>query len=132
MTSPVWVDRTALEILHDESVVRDGGPPGLRDEGLLESALNRAKNALAYGNEDIVELAALYAGGIAQNHPVVDGNKRSAFLACVIFLELNGYRFVAGEADAALKVLALAGGDIDEHQFADWLRSVVEKMEEGE
>ena len=126
MTEPVWVNRQALEILHDESIARDGGVAGLRDNGLLESALARPRNAFHYGTDDICSLASLYAGGIAQNHPFVDGNKRAAFLACVIFIEMNGFRFVAGEADAALKVFALAGGDIDETHFADWLRENVE------
>ncbi|MAP95704.1 MAG: type II toxin-antitoxin system death-on-curing family toxin [Ponticaulis sp.] len=126
MTEPNWVNRRALEILHDESIARDGGAAGLRDEGLLESALARPVNAFHYGTEDLCTLASLYADGIAQNHPFVDGNKRAAFLTCVIFLEINGLSFIAGEADAALKVFALAGGDIDEHIFADWLRNNVQ------
>lgn len=126
MTEPIWVNREALEILHDESIARDGEAAGLRDPGLLDSAMARPLNAYHYGTENICDLAALYASGIAQNHPFVDGNKRAAFLACAIFIEMNGFRFIAGEADAALKVLSLAGGDIDETHFADWLRENVE------
>lgn len=118
-----WIDRRALELLHDESIAEHGGAAGLRDEGLLESALARARNLAAYGDPDVAELAAAYGAGLAQNHPFVDGNKRAAFLAVGLFLALNGCRLVATQADATLTMLALAAGEIDENAFAAWLRT---------
>ncbi len=98
-----WVDRKALELLHDESLAEHGGAPGLRDEGLLESALARPLNLAAYGRPDIADLAAAHGVGLAKNHPFVDGNKRVAFLAVGMFLALNGRRLVATQADATLR-----------------------------
>jgi death-on-curing protein len=117
-----WVDKRLLLILHDESLAEHGGAPGLRDEGLLDSALARPLNLQAYGSPDWADLAAAYAGGLAQNHPFVDGNKRAAFLAVGLFLALNGRRLTAPQADATLVMLALAAGDLDESRFSDWLR----------
>ena len=118
-----WIDRRALELLHDESIAEHGGASGLRDEGLLESALARAQNLAAYGEPDVADLAAAYGAGLAQNHPFVDGNKRAAFLAVGLFLALNGQRLVTTQADATLTMLALAAGEIDEPAFAAWLRA---------
>lgn len=118
-----WIDRRALELLHDESIAEHGGASGLRDEGLLESALARAPNLAAYGAPDFADLAAAYGAGLAQNHPFVDGNKRAAFLALGLFLALNGYRLVTTQADATLTMLSLAAGEIDESAFATWLRT---------
>ena len=120
-----WTDKGALILLHDESLAEHGGRAGLRDEGLLESALNKPLNLLAYGEPDFAELAASYATGLAKNHPFVEGNKRAAFLAVGMFLYLNGYRLQATQADATLTVLGLAAGDISEAAFADWLRRCV-------
>jgi death-on-curing protein len=120
-----WIDKGALILLHDESLAEHGGRAGLRDEGLLESALNKPLNLLAYGEPDFAELAASYATGLAKNHPFVDGNKRAAFLAVGMFLYLNGYRLQATQADATLTVLGLAAGDISEAAFAEWLRRCV-------
>ena len=117
-----WIDRQALCLLHDESLAEHGGSSGLRDEGLLESALARPRNLAAYGEPDIADLAASYAVGLAKNHPFVDGNKRAAFLAVGLFLALNGYRLVSSQADATLTMLAVAAGDIDEPTFAAWIR----------
>lgn len=117
-----WVDKGALVLLHDESLAEHGGRAGLRDEGLLDSALNKPLNLLAYGEPDFAALAASYASGLAKNHPFVDGNKRAAFLAVGMFLYLNGYRLQATQADATLTVLGLAAGDISEASFAEWLR----------
>ena len=117
-----WIDRQALRLLHDESLAQHGGSSGLRDEGLLESALARPRNLAAYGEPDIADLAASYAVGLAKNHPFVDGNKRAAFLAVGLFLALNGYRLVSSQADATLTMLAVAAGDIDEPTFAAWIR----------
>ena len=118
----VWVSKEALLLLHDESLSEHGGRAGLRDPGLLDSALNRPLNLLAYGEPDFADLAASYAVGLAKNHAFVDGNKRAAFLAVGLFLYLNGYRLRATQADATLTMLAVASGDITEAEFAAWLR----------
>jgi death-on-curing protein len=118
-----WIDRRALELLHDESLAEHGGASGLRDEGLLESALARPLNLVAYGRPDVADLAASYGVGLAKNHPFVDGNKRAAFLAVGLFLALNGRRLVAGQADATLTMLAVAAGQMDAAAFARWLRA---------
>ena len=122
-----WVDKRALLLLHDESLTEHGGAAGLRDEGLLESALARPVNLAAYGEPDYADLAAAYASGLAKNHPFVDGNKRAAFLAVGLFLALNGYRLAADEAEATLTMLALAAGEIKEKAFAQWLRGQGER-----
>lgn len=118
-----FLSRRALELLHDESLAEHGGRPGLRDEGLLESALARPHQLLAYGQPDLAALAAAYAFGLARNHAFVDGNKRAAFLATGLFLGLNGHRLMTTQADATLTMLALAAGDLSEDEFAHWLRS---------
>ena len=117
-----WVDKQALLLLHDESLAEHGGSAGIRDEGLLESALARPLNLEAYSKPDFADLAASYAIGLAKNHPFVDGNKRAAFLATGLFLFLNGYRLRAAQADATLTMLDVAAGDVDEAAFAAWLR----------
>ncbi|MDP2075429.1 type II toxin-antitoxin system death-on-curing family toxin [Hydrogenophaga sp.] len=117
-----WIDKGALVLLHDESLAEHGGRAGLRDVGLLDSALNKPLNLLAYGEPDFADLAASYASGLAKNHPFVDGNKRAAFLAVGMFLYLNGYRLQTSQADATLTVLGLAAGEISESDFATWLR----------
>ena len=117
-----WIERRALELLHDESLATHGGASGLRDEGLLESALARPLNLAAYGSPEVWELAASYGVGLAKNHAFVDGNKRAAFLAVGMFLALNGYRLTALQADATLTMLAVAVGQMDEATSARWLR----------
>ena len=117
-----WIDKRALILLHDESLAEHGGSSGLRDEGLLESALSRAQNLAAYGSPDVADLAAAYAYGIAKNHPFVDGNKRAAFLAAGVFLHLNGMRLTASQAEATVAMFTLAAGDLDEASFAEWIR----------
>ena len=121
-----WVNRQALLLLHAESLAEHGGATGLRDAGLLDSALARAQNLAAYGQSnggpDHAQLAAAYGFGLAKNHAFVDGNKRAAFLATGLFLALNGYRLKTTQADATLMVLALAAGEIDETAFATWIR----------
>lgn len=118
-----WVDRRLLVTLHDESLSEHGGVSGLRDEGLLESALARPLNLVAYGEPDFADLAAAYGIGLAKNHPFVDGNKRAAFLAVGLFLRLNGRRLVASQADALITMVGVASGEIDDLRFAGWLRS---------
>lgn len=117
-----WIDKGALVLLHDESLAEHGGRAGLRDEGLLDSALSKPLNLLAYGEPDFADLAASYASGLAKNHPFVDGNKRAAFLAVGMFLYLNGYRLQTSQAEATLTVLGLAAGEVSESDFATWLR----------
>jgi death-on-curing protein len=121
-----WIDRRALLLLHDESIAEHGGASGIRDEGLLDSALARPLNLVAYGSPDWAELAASYGVGLAKNHPFVDGNKRAAFLAVGLFLALNGRRLVATQAEATMTMLAVAAGSLDEPNFAAWLRSHTE------
>jgi death-on-curing protein len=120
-----WVDRKLLVLLHDESLAMHGGASGIRDEGLLESAVARAANLASDGEPDLADLAACYAFGLAKNHPFVDGNKRAAFLSVGLFLGLNGYRLTASQAEATVAVFGLAAGDIDEPTFAGWLRERV-------
>lgn len=117
-----WVNRVALELLHEESLAEHGGPTGLRDEGLLESALARPPNLAAYGKPDWAELAACYGVGLAKNHPFLDGNKRAAFLAVGLFLALNGRRLTATQAEATLVMIDVAAGAIDEAGLARWIR----------
>ena len=122
-----WVDRRALELLHDESLATHGGAGGLRDEGLFESARARPLHLAAYGSPNVWDLAASYGIGLAKNHPFVDGNKRTAFLAVGMFLVLNGWRLTAPQADATLTMLAVASGQMDETTFARWLRQHSQK-----
>ncbi len=122
-----WVDKQLLMILHDESLAMHGGASGIRDEGLLDSALNRAPNLAHYGTPDFADLAAAYAVGLAKNHAFVDGNKRAAFLSVGLFLGMNGYKLKATQVDATLTMLALAGGEMTEEAFASWLRQHVAK-----
>ena len=117
-----WLNRQALLLLHDESLAEHGGATGIRDEGLLDSALTRPRNLALYQNPDAASLAASYAMGLAKNHVFVDDNKRAAFLAVGLFLGLNGHRLRVSQVDATLAVRALAAGEMDEAAFADWLR----------
>jgi death on curing protein len=121
-----WIDRRALELLHDESIAEHGGASGLRDEGLLESALARPLNLAGYGEPDVAELAASYGVGLAKNHPFVDGKKRAAFLSVGLFLTLNGKRLVTTQAEATMTMLNVAAGTLDEAGFAQWLRQNME------
>ncbi len=118
-----WIDKRLLVILHDESLAEHGGASGIRDEGLLDSALARPLNLLAHGEPDLAELASAYGVGLAKNNAFVDGNKRVAFLAVGLFLALNGYRLVVSQADATLAVLAVASSEMDEAAFALWIRA---------
>jgi death-on-curing protein len=117
-----WIDKGALLALHGESLAEHGGAAGMRDEGLLDSALARPLNLAAYGEPTLAELAACYGVGVAKNHAFVDGNKRAAFLSVGLFLAVNGHRLVATQADATLAMLAVASGEVTEAQFADWIR----------
>jgi len=118
-----WIDKQLLVMLHDESLAMHGGASGVRDEGLFESALNRAANLALYGKPDFAQLAAAYGVGLAKNHAFVDGNKRVAFLSVGLFLGLNGYKLKATQVDATLIMLAVAGGEMNEVDFANWIRA---------
>ena len=121
MSEPVWLLESAVLIAHELTLSVHGGGAGIRDQGLLESALARPQNLFEYGEPGIFELAAAYTGGIVQNHPFIDGNKRTGFLAGAAFLELNGFQFLADESEATQIVLALASGRLTEQQLAEWL-----------
>ena len=122
----VWLSRRIVLAIHDEQLAAHGGATGVRDEGLLESALARPLNRAGYGDPDTAELAALYAIAIARNHPFVDGNKRTAFGALVLFLSLNGLELEAPEVDAAVIALRMAAGDIADTDFTAWVRAHAE------
>ncbi len=123
---PVWVDKRALLLLHKESLAQFGGADGLRDEGLLDSALARPVNKHSYECcNDLTALAAAYGFGLARNHPFVDGNKRAAFLAVGVFLAMNGQRLTATPVEAIEAILALAAGSLEEARFADWIKAHV-------
>ena len=117
-----WISKPALLLLHAESLAEHGGSPGIRDEGLLDSALARPQNPVAYGQPDVAALAASYGWGIARNPPFIDGNKRAALLSIGLFLHLNGWRLTASQADTTRTMLALAAGELPEDALADWLR----------
>ncbi len=129
MTEPFWLSRQAIEIIHDEQLVEHGGAGGIRDAGLLESALARPRNLFAYGEADILVLAAAYVAGIVRNHPFVDGNKRTGFLAAYSFLAVNGLELDAPEAEAVVMTLGLASGEMPEQGFAAWLRDRTQRSE---
>ena len=122
---PKWLGVDAVLVMHEESLAEHGGGAGVRDLGLLESALARPRNAWSFGQDDLVALGALYASGIMRNHPFVDGNKRTGFLAAYSFLYVNGVEIVAEEAEVVVQCLSLAAGDIGEAEFAAWLRENV-------
>lgn len=122
MKEPVWVDAGDALAIHAQLLARHGGATGVRDQGLLESALARPRQQFAYASPNMTDMAAAYTAGIVQNHPFVDGNKRTGFVVGVLFLELNGFEFTASEAEAAQAVLELAAGTIDETGFALFIK----------
>jgi death-on-curing protein len=125
---PVWIDERDAVALHDRLLALEGGAAGLRDKGLLQSALARPQQLRAYrAGADVIQIAAAYTAGIIRDHPFIDGNKRTGFVVGVLFLELNGYRFLASEEDAAEAVLSLAAGRIGEEAFAAWMRANVKR-----
>lgn len=117
-----WLPREVLIAVHEEQLAEHGGAVGLRDEGLFDSALARPQQLANYGEPDAADLAAAYAFGLLRNHPLIDGNKRTGYVAAELFLALNGYAMTASDQSATLTTLSLAAGDIDEATFADWLR----------
>jgi death on curing protein len=122
MSEPIWLDVEILIDLHAEQLALFGGPDGIRDQGMLESALGRPVNKFSYGEDDLAALAAAYAFGIARNHPFVDGNKRAAFGALIVFLGLNDMDFRVSPESATAIILALAAGEVSEESLARWIR----------
>lgn len=122
MSEPRWLTSAQVIRIHAEQLAIFGGPPGLRDAGMLESALGRPLNKWTYGEADLAVLAAAYAYGIARNHPFVDGNKRAAFMAMIVFLRKNRIGFAPPEAQATEAILGLAAGEIEEEGLARWIR----------
>ena len=122
MSEPVWVRQDVVLAMHEEALKLHGGPEGVRDMGLLESALARPKNLLAYSEQptSLAKLAAAHAKGIVANHPFVDGNKRTALLVSFAFLDVNGHEVTASQEDAFLTILGLAAGEISEGELALW------------
>ena len=124
ISEPEWVEREVVNAAHDLSIAEHGGASGLRDEGLLLSALDRPKNPHHYeGVADIPLLAATYAVGLAKNHPFADGNKRTAFIVCAAFLLRNGMRLTADQVDSTTTMLAVASGEMEIDALADWIRA---------
>jgi death-on-curing protein len=119
----VWLSQQLVLAIHDEQLAEHGGATGVRDDGLLESALARPLNRASYGEPDVAELAAVYATAIVRNPPFVDGNKRTGFAALVMFLALNGAEFEPPEIDATMAILRLAAGDTTDDEFIAWVRS---------
>jgi len=123
MTEPEWLEQEAVEVLHDKSLALHGGAAGVRDAGLLDSALQRPINRFHYeGVTDIAALAATYAVAISGNHPFIDGNKRAAFQAMALFLRINGYRLKVDPAEATAAIYALAAGQLDLERLSEWVR----------
>ena len=119
----VWIATSVAEAVHAEQLAEHGGAAGLRDAGALASAMDRARNLAAYGEPDVAALAAAYAFGIARNHPFTDGNKRSAAVISETFLTLNGHSLDVRDAELVVVFLALAAGELSEHELADWFRA---------
>jgi death on curing protein len=122
MSARVWIDRAVLLAVHDEQLLEHGGAPGTRDIGLFESAIARPQQLAHCESPDAADLAAAYAIGIARNHPFVDGNKRTAFVAAELLLALNGMALNVDDGACVLTMLAVAAGQMDEATFARWLR----------
>ena len=123
-----WVARSVVLAVHEEQIAEHGGTQGIRDIGLLESALARPQNLAAYGEPDLAAMAAAYAFGIARNHPFLDGNKRTSYVVTLIFLRLNGFDVHADEATRFETWMSLAAGELTEESLTEWLRSSLVKI----
>lgn len=122
MSEPLWLSLELVLAIHNELIAEFGGPEGVRDEGALDAALSRPRNRWHYERSDLPALAAAYAFGIAKNHPFIDGNKRTAFVALTTFLGLNEIDFSAPEPEAVVMMLGVAAGEFDEESLSRWLR----------
>ena len=121
MTEPTWVDLEVVLAIHDEQLAEHGGQAGVRDRGLLESAMARPQNRFVYGEHSLARLAASYAFGISRNHPFLDGNKRTSLVVAELFLDLSGFALTATDPECVATFLQLAAGDRTEEQLADWI-----------
>ena len=119
----VWIEHALIHAIHDEQLLEHGGGAGVRDTNLLESALARPEQLAHHGAPDVADLAASYGYGISRNHPFIDGNKRTAFVAVELFLALNGFDFLATDSECVVNMLDVAAGDIDEAAFGAWIRA---------
>ena len=119
----IWIEESVVWAIHEAQLAEHGGSVGVRDAGLLASAMGRPINLAAYGTPDVAGCAAAYGYGIARNHPFIDGNKRTAFVCTELFLALNGHALVASDVDCVMIMLAVAAGEMDETEFAAWLRA---------
>jgi death-on-curing protein len=122
MSEPVWLTEALVIDIHSEQLAIFGGPAGIRDIGLLSSALARAPNKYAYGETVLAALAATYVFGLSKNHPFIDGNKRASFAALIVFLGLNGVDFLVPETHATAMILEVAAGNVSEEGLTRWLR----------
>ena len=122
-----WLDAALIHAVHDEQLAEHGGGAGVRDGNLLQSALARPEQLAHYGTPDAADLAASYGFGISRNHPFVDGNKRTAFVAVELFLALNGFELAATDADCVVNMLDLAAGKLPEAEFAQWIRQNIRR-----
>ena len=131
MTKPIWINLRVVKAFHDRQINEHGGLPGLRDEGLLLSALSRPENAYHYSEQkpDLAELAAAYGFGLAKNHPFNDANKRTALIAMRLFLKLNGYDLAASAEDKYKTIISVAASDISEGELAQWVRENLREVE---
>jgi death-on-curing protein len=121
VAQPIWIDLAVVLAIHDEQLAEHGGQAGVRDRGLLESALARPRNQFEYGESSLARLAAAYAFGISRNHPFLDGNKRTSLVVAELFLELNGLELLAGDAACVTTFLSLASGELSEDDLARWV-----------
>ncbi len=122
----VWIEHALIHAVHDEQLLEHGGGAGVRDTNLLESALARPEQLAHYGAPDVADLAASYGYGISRNHPFIDGNKRTAFVAVELFLALNGFDLLATDAECVVNMLNVSAGDIDEAAFGEWIRAHIQ------
>jgi death-on-curing protein len=125
---PAWIKKKVALAVHDRQLAEHGGPSGVRDEPMLESALARPMNRWAYGEDDLAALAAAYAFGLARNHPFADGNKRTAWILARLFLQLNGHEIVVEASDAIAAMFRLAAGELSEEEVADWFRERLARL----
>jgi death-on-curing protein len=125
----VWIEESVVLALHEEHLAEHGGTVGIRDRGLLQSALSRPQNLVAYDDPDIAALAAAYGYGLVRNHPFVDGNKRTAFTVTETFLALNGHELTADDLSCVVTMLRLAEGSLSEKEFTDWIRANIKLAE---
>jgi len=129
MTPLIWIEESVVLALHEEHLAEHGGAVGVRDRGLLQSALSRPQNLVAYDDPDIAALAAAYGYGLVRNHPFVDGNKRTAFTVTETFLALNGHELTADDLSCIVMMLRLAEGNLSEKEFAAWIQANIKRAE---